>query len=245
VDAVRAAMADGSRSIVGSEQLNWLQEQLTNSTARWQVLGQQVLMSRYHIPSPLLEALDPGLSPELDLAKGTAALLAAVAAKGKAPEDRTEEEQALLDSAIPYNLDAWDGYEFERDALLAYARQLDSRLVVLAGDTHNAWAAQMTTPDGKIAGVEFGCTSVSSPGFDGPGLLGPGNAGLFGPLVVDLIDDLRYAGLVGRGYLHIAFTAETVTATHRFVTTVDSRDYSENMGAAKSFVVNRADMLLS
>ena len=138
VPAVRAAMADGSRTILGGEQLSWLRDHLTTSSARWQVLGQQVLMSRYHIPSPLLEALDPGLSPELDLAKGTAALLAAVAAKGKAPEDRTPEEQALLDSAIPYNLDAWDGYEFERDAVLAYAQQLDSKLVVLAGDTHNA-----------------------------------------------------------------------------------------------------------
>jgi alkaline phosphatase D len=245
VDAVRAAMADGSRTILGGEQLGWLRDHLSTSSTRWQVLGQQVLMSRYHIPSPLLEALDPGLSPELDLAKGTAALLAAVAAKAKAPEDRTEEEQALLDSAIPYNLDAWDGYEFERDAVLAYAQQLDSKLVVLAGDTHNAWAAQMTTPDGNIAGVEFGCTSVSSPGFDGPGLLGPGNAGAFGPLVTDLIDDLRYAGLVGRGYLHLTFTADNVTATHRFVTTIDSREYSENAAAAKSFVVNRSDMLLS
>ena len=44
-----------------------------------------------------------------------AAVLAAVAAKGKAPEDRTPEEQALLDSAIPFNLDQWDGYEYERD----------------------------------------------------------------------------------------------------------------------------------
>ena len=84
VDSVRAAYNDSTRSIMGSEQRGWLREQLNQSNARWQVLGQQVLMSRYHIPSPLLEALDPGLTPEIDLAKGTAALLDAVAAKGKA-----------------------------------------------------------------------------------------------------------------------------------------------------------------
>lgn len=245
VDSVRAGFNDSNRTILGGEQRGWLRDHLSTSSARWQVLGQQVLMSRYLIPSPLLEALDPGLSPNLDLGKGTAALLAAVAAKAKAPADRTPEEQALLDSSIPYNLDAWDGYSFERDALLEYAYQLDSKLVALAGDTHNAWTSQLRTASGEIAGVEFGCTSVSSPGFDGAGLLGPDNAGLFGPLVVGLIDDLNYANLVGRGYLHIAFTPDAVTATHRFITTIDSREYAVNEAAARSFVVNRADMLLT
>mgnify|MGYP003667211316 CR=1 FL=1 len=245
VDSARAAATDSNRTIMGSDQLGWLRGQLTDSTARWQVLGQQVLMSRYHIPSPMLEALDPGISPVLDLGKGTAALLAAVDAKGKAPEDRTEEEQALLDSAIPYNLDAWDGYSAERDEILEFAQQMGSRLIALAGDTHNAWTSQLRTSDGKIAGVEFGCTSVSSPGFDGPDLLGPANAGLFGPLVTGLIDDLVYANLAGRGYLHLAFSADDVTATHRFITTVDSREYVVNEAATKSFVVNRADLLVS
>ena len=245
VDSARAAATDSNRTIMGSDQLGWLRGQLTDSTARWQVLGQQVLMSRYHIPSPMLEALDPGISPVLDLGKGTAALLAAVDAKGKAPEDRTEEEQALLDSAIPYNLDAWDGYSAERDEILEFAQQMGSRLIALAGDTHNAWTSQLRTSDGKIAGVEFGCTSVSSPGFDGPDLLGPANAGLFGPLVTGLIDDLVYANLAGRGYLHLAFSADDVTATHRFITTVDSREYAVNEAATKSFVVNRADLLVS
>jgi alkaline phosphatase D len=245
VDSVRAGYTDSNRTLLGSAQLGWLREQLSQSTAQWQVLGQQVLMGRYLIPSPLLEALDPGITPELDLGKGTTALLAAVAAKGKAPEDRTPEEQALLDSSIPYNLDAWDGYTFERDAVLDYAYQLNSKLVALAGDTHNAWSSQLRNSQGEIAGVEFGCTSVSSPGFDGPGLLGPGNAGAFGPLVTSLIDDLRYANLVGRGYLHIAFTPQAVTATHRFLTTIDSKDYTVDEAAQRTFVVNRDDMALS
>ncbi|MEZ5571528.1 MAG: alkaline phosphatase D family protein [Halioglobus sp.] len=243
VEKARAAFNDSNRTLLGDTQLNWLRENLSQSSAQWQVLGQQVLMSRYLLPSPILEALDPALAGEDGLSAGVAAVLAAVAAKGKAPEDRTPEEQALLDSAIPYNLDAWDGYAYERDQILEFARQLGSKLVVLAGDTHNAWTSQLTTTDGSIAGVEFGGTSVSSPGLDG--ILGAGNAALFSPLVSTLVDDLKYANLVGRGYMHVAFTPSTVTTTHRFVTTITSRDYAVDEAATKTITVNRADMLLS
>ena len=244
IDRARAAFGDSNRTILGSEQFSWLRDQLTGSSAQWQVLGQQVLMARYLLPASILEALDPGISPDNpNLAAGTAAVLAAVTAKGKAPEDRTPAESALLDSAIPYNLDAWDGYAFERDALLAFAQQLGSRLVALAGDTHNAWASQLNTTDGVVAGVEFGCASVSSPGLDT--VLGAGSAAAFAPLVSSLVDDLIWANLVGRGYLHVAFTPETVTASHRFVSTVLSRDYVIDEANGKKFVVNRADMLLS
>ncbi len=97
---------------------------------------------------------------------------------------------------------------FERDELLSFAQQLGSKLVVLAGDTHNAWTSQLTTTDGKIAGVEFGGTSVSSPGLDE--VLGSvATASAFTSYVVNLVDDLVYANLVGRGYMHIEFTRET------------------------------------
>ena len=243
VEQARAGYNDTTRTLLGGEQLGWLREQLSQSSAHLQVLGQQVLMSRYHLPSPILEALDPNIAGEGALAQGTAAVLAAVSAKGKAPEDRTPQEQALLDSAIPYNLDAWDGYAAERDALLDFAQQLGSRLVVLAGDTHNAWASQLTTTAGKIAGVEFGGTSVSSPGLDS--VLGPANAALFSPLVTTLVDDLKYANLNSRGYLQVSFTSDTVTADYRFVDTISSRDYTVDSAAGKSFNVQRADMVLA
>jgi len=119
---------------------------------------------------------------------------------------------------------------------------LGSKLVVLAGDTHNAWTSQLTY-EGKIAGVEFGGTSVSSPGLDV--ILGASAAAAFNPVLPTLVDDLVYANLVGRGYLHVAFSRETVTASHRFVTTIESREYAVDEAATKSFTVNRADMLVS
>ncbi|MFK7977470.1 MAG: alkaline phosphatase [Halioglobus sp.] len=243
VAAARAAFGDSNRTLLGAEQLAWLRDALSSSSAKWQVLGQQVLFGRYQLPAPIMEALDPGLNTPDGLTKGTAAVLEAITAKNKAPVDRTADEQALLDSAIPYNLDAWDGYEFERDALLTFAQQSGSKLVALAGDTHNAWNAQLTTADGDIVGVEFATASVTSPGLDG--VLGEANSGLFAPLVTTLVDDLKGANLLRRGYLYLEFSDEEVMAEHRFVTTIDSKEYTLDEGAALSFVVNRGDMVLA
>jgi len=243
VAGARAAFDDTNRTLLGTEQRDWLREQLSGSAARWQVLGQQVLFGRYHLPAPIMEALDPSLQTPDALARGTAAVLAAIEAKNTAPDERTASQQALLDSAIPYNLDAWDGYAFERDDLLDFARQHGSKLVTLAGDTHNAWNSQLTTPAGGIAGVEFATAAVTSPGLDAA--LGEDNAGLFTPLVETLVDDLKGANLLRRGYLHITFTRNTVTATHHFVSTIDSRNYTLDADSQITFTVNRDDMVLT
>jgi len=241
--AARAAIAAPERNLLGEEQRAWLREQLSQSAARWQVLGQQVLLSRFQLPAAVVEALEPGASEDDALAAATAAVLAAVAAKNKAPEERSAEEQALLDSAIPFNLDQWDGYEYERDQLLRYAVDVGSRLVVLTGDSHNAWSSQLTTPEGAIAGIEFGCTSVTSDGFENQ--LGDDAADLFGPLAASLIDDLKRANLKNRGYLYVEFSADEVRASHRFVTTVQSREYALDESIGIEHRVARADMLLS
>ncbi len=241
--AARAAIGAPDRNLLGEEQRAWLRERLSQSAARWQVLGQQVLLSRFQLPATVVEALELGTLGDDALAAATAAVLVAVAAKNKPPEERSAEEQALLDSAIPFNLDQWDGYEYERDQLLRHAVDVGSRLVVLTGDSHNAWSSQLTTPEGAIAGVEFGCTSVTSDGFENQ--LGDAAADLFGPLAASLIDDLKRANLKNRGYLYVEFSANEVRASHRFVTTVQSRDYALNDNITIAHRVAREDMLLS
>jgi len=243
VEGARAAFNDSNRELLGSDQREWLRSGLSGSSANWQVLGQQVLLGRYHLPAPIMEVLDRSSGSGDALSSGVAAVLAAVAAKGKTVQERSEEEQALLDSALPFNLDAWDGYAFERDELLRFARQLGAKLVTLAGDTHSAWSSQLTTPEGDIAGVEFGCTSVSSPGLESE--LGAENAVLFGPIVPQLIDDLVHANLANRGYLHVSFSEQHVIASQRFISGVGSNDYSVLEDQGRTFTVKRADMLLS
>jgi alkaline phosphatase D len=242
VEAVRAAVNDSQRTLLGADQLDWLKQQLIDSTARWQMLGQQVLMGRYILPAPIMEALDPSLADDDSLADGAAAVLASLAAANTPPEERTEEQQALLDSTIPYNLDAWDGYGFDRDDVLGLANQLGSRLVVVAGDTHNAWASQLTTAEGDVAGVEFATASVSSPGFEN--LLGTDVAQFFAAAVVDIVEDLRYVNFVSRGYMTIRFSDSEVISSWRYVTDVTQREYSLKAEEARDVSVSWDDLLL-
>ncbi len=242
VDAARAAFGDSNRSLLGSFQKDWLMGALTDSTARWQVLGQQVMMGRIWLPEPLTRAFAPELLGSTPLEEAVDAAIAAVTAKNTPPEERTAEQQALLDSAIPWNPDLWDGYAYEREAIFNQAAQLQSRLVVLAGDSHNGWSSQLTTAGGDVVGVEFACASVSSPGAED--YIGEAAAGFMSGLVVDLIDDLKYANLTNRGYMLVSFTADQVSSEWRYVSSVKTRDYSLLDEAQHTGTVDRGDLLI-
>jgi len=84
---------------------------------------------------------------------------------------------------------------------------------------------------------------VTSNGFENQ--LGEDAAVLFAPLAADLIDDLRRANLSNRGYLYVEFTPQTVRASHRFVTTVQSRDYAVDDSKTIEHTVQHGDMLLT
>lgn len=217
--AFATAISDPARRLLGSPQTAWLQQRLAASTATWQLLGQQVLMGRMNIPAPILsEVLAPGSGV-------TVAQYAAVALKARLdPGSLTPEEQALLDQpSIPYNLDAWDGYAVERETLLGTARALDKNLVVLAGDTHNAWANDLLDLQGNRVGVEFATAAVSSPGFEE--FLPGETPELLAAALTELIDPLVYCDTARRGYLLLTATAAECRADWVYVDTVASRDY--------------------
>lgn len=215
-DSVRFAadLADPRRQLMGAEQLGWLQQQFTGSTATWQVLGQQVLIGRMNIPAPLV--------------LGQISFSNYVALVGKAqskPGELSASECAILaQPAIPYNLDAWDGYAMARETLFALSRALDKNLVVLAGDTHNAWANDLLDYRGNRIGVEFAVASVSSPGLEeyfpseNPALVAAGLESLIGPLV--------YANTGDRGYMVVTATASECRCDWHFVSTVKHEDYT-------------------
>ncbi|MCB1955483.1 MAG: alkaline phosphatase D family protein, partial [Rhodocyclaceae bacterium] len=215
-----AALGDTSRSLLGTEQHDWLAGQLAASTATWQVLGQQVLMARMDIPAPVaLQAI--GFSD-----------YAALLAKAQvAPETLTAEEAAILaQPAIPYNLDAWDGYPVDRERVLGAARSLNRNLVVLAGDTHNAWASELRDANGDAVAVEFATASVSSPGLEEV-LPGEDPAALAAGLV-QLIEPLKYAETSLRGFLELTVSPNECRGTWHFIDTVKTRDYALVTGSA-------------
>ncbi|MEU1521916.1 alkaline phosphatase D family protein [Nocardia rhamnosiphila] len=119
-------------SILGARQRDWLIDSFANSAARWQVLGNQVVLGR------------------TDHDAGPAAVLSA---------------------------DAWDGYPAERAAVLAAAARSVRNLVVITGDRHENYAADLRAdpadPRTPVVAAEFTGTSITS-GGDGIDIGGRG-----------------------------------------------------------------------
>lgn len=223
--AFAADVGHPDRQLLGTAQTQWLQQQMQASAATWQVLGQQVLMGRMHVPAPVLFHLLTGGAQGVTLEQYFALLQQAQAAPGTL----TPEQQAILaQPALPYNLDAWDGYAAAREAVLGMAQALDKNLVVLAGDTHNAWASDLATAGGAAVGVEFATPAVSSPGFEAylPDVPPQQLAGA----LQQLIGPLQWADTHRRGFMVVTATEADCRADWHFVDTVSSRSYTASLG---------------
>ena len=245
--AFMAALADTNRTLTGTEQLQTVQGWMAASSATWQVLGQQVLMGRMNVPQELLLQLG---EVEATLSAGGDAS-AAQAALGQTMGELvtikmrmlngdptvSDEEAARIMAVAPYNLDAWDDYMVNREQLLGAARQLNKNTIVLAGDTHNAWAndiyplnAEGTAIDRSVdpAAVEFATGSITSPGFERYMGFGSDQAAQqqFEMAITTMIDDLKYLNAAQRGYMTVTFTPTQASAVWNFVSTITSSDYS-------------------
>lgn len=225
-DAYLSDLSDSERTLLGEDQFLWLQERLTSNSV-WHVLGQQVLMGRMELPGSIV-------SGELSVAEFAA--LAQID-----PSMLSQEQLALLQlPQLPYNPDAWDGYATERDAILATASAQDIDLVVLAGDTHNAWANNLLADRNDLqsaVGVEFATPSVSSPGaeaflnLDSEEAVLQTEAGL-----TQLFGDLQYTNLSDRGFLTVTFTRSEVRANWTFIDSVKRADF-QTLGSRNREIV--------
>ncbi len=176
-------------------------------------------------------------SPEA-VAAGTAAITAYLTAKATPPALRTPAQAALMNPALNpllgYNLDAWDGYLAARETVLATVRQLGRKLVVLAGDTHNAWHSALTLKglaDPALAGVkvgeEFATSSVSSPGLESYLPLPPAQVK---SIFENVVDDLNWIDPSRRGFLKMRFTVTEAVGEWVFIDTITSRTYTASVG---------------
>jgi alkaline phosphatase D len=214
--AYAAAIGNPARQLLGAEQTSWLQNQLGRSTALWQVLGQQVLIGRMNVPLPLLTGTP-------------VSVYATAAAKAQAGLPLTPQEQALLaQPSLPYNLDAWDGYAAARETVLGFARQFDRNLVVLSGDTHNAWANDLADAAGHPIGVEFATPSVTSPGFEQ--IFPEEDPTTFAAALQALIGPLVYADTSRRGYLVVTATRAEMRADWHYVDGILERSAQATLG---------------
>ena len=206
-DAALKAFRDGawqdpSATMLGSAQESWLAHELkANARATaWQLVGMGTILGRTLMPQDAIGWLRPGTS-----------------------ERRIDNFRDCVRASrvgLPMWMDRWDGYPAARSRLLAAAQQADADLVMLSGDSHNAWAYGLVE-DGRQAGVEFAGQGVTSGGLEGDFAADPSIVAQ-GFLAAN--PELKWADTSRRGYMMIDITPQRVTGEWLFMRTIKARD---------------------
>lgn len=201
--AFLTALRDERRSLLGLKQEAWLQRQLEESTrrgARWQIIGQQVLVGAVTTPAAFAE-----VTPASDSRREARRLRARLNPLG-----------------VPSSLDSWTGYPAARQRLLTAAQTAGDNVIFLAGDTHNAWAFALPGTAGGTAAVEFAAPSVTSPGAE-TGLSSDDMASL-AQAMREASPGMLWCDLQHRGYLAVTLTPAAATARWLLLRDIRQRD---------------------
>lgn len=240
----QADLTDPKRTLMGYTQRDWLVDKLKQSTATWNVIGQQVLMSKMWIPAELLASLGQitsgGTSPDT-LAKMNAQITELVTLKLRLEQGDptlTVQEKARVTTLVPYNLDAWDGYYAEREFLYDKLAELNKKIIVLAGDTHNAWTSYLYSQKGEYVGVELATSSVSSPGLEKYLSIPLAQLQQFEFAFTTLIDELAYCNLSQRGYLMVTLDDKQVLSDWIFVDSIKNAEYKVDSSRSYQLVLD-------
>lgn len=184
---------DQTGTMTGAEQFDWLARGLSSSTARWNVIGNSVMVA-------------PVLIPPLDHRT-----MAAVTELLGVPRE-----------GITYNADQWDGYAGERRRLFEVIRSTGNRNhVFLTGDIHSSWVNEVPFdpadyPGAGTGAVEFVTPSITSNNVDdilklpvGNGLSVAAQAGLQGAN-----HHIRWVDLDRHGFTVVEFTSDYAHADY-------------------------------
>ncbi len=210
--AIDALLADPDRALIGDAQHQWLSDELARSTregAAWQVIGNQIIMAP--VTAPDVSATPAALAQALErLQPGVTQLL------------------KLTRFPFPLNIDAWDGYPGARARVLEAIRAAGGNTIVITGDSHNAWANEISDAQGLVT-VEFGATSITSPSesdyFAAAGIDFAGAVRARNPHV-------KFSDGRNRGFLLLTLTHEQATAEFITVSTIQSATYETQRAAA-------------
>jgi len=190
---------DPSATMLGSTQESWLAHAMKANAPAWQLIGMGTIIGRTLMPEAAMGWLRSDLSTH------------AVAGF------RNNIRAAKI--GLPMWMDRWDGYPAARTRLLKAAQQADADLVMLSGDSHNAWAYSLAE-GGHPAGVEFAGHSVTSGGLESnfaadPKIVADG--------FVSTNPELKWADTSRRGYMMMEIRPERVTGEWLFMQTIQSR----------------------
>ncbi len=230
---VSGVYPDAANKMISNTQFNWLTGNIATATTTWQIIGNQDIMAKLWYPQSVVAAF----------ANGPAAFSTAVGTYLAGP--RTEFK-------IPINMDSWDGYPIQRETLLQTIKATGKKLVVLSGDSHNAWFNNLKSLDGTSQiGVEFATTSVTAPGYESAGLGGlastidgssPSIANTNGT-GFGLLSDVNYSDTIRRGYLLMTVTAANVKGEFVFVDNIKTKSYAASVG--KTVTVAASNLAVS
>ena len=203
-DAALKAFRDGvwkdpSATMMGSTQESWLAHQM-KANPGWQMVGMGTILGRTVMPKDAVDWLRPTVS-------------------GKKVASYRNDIRAAA-QGLPMWMDRWDGYPAARSRLLRSAQTADADLVMLSGDSHNAWAFGLIE-DGRPAGVEFAGHAVTSNGLEGdmgadPEVVARG--------FMAANPEMKWANTSQRGYMMIEVTQKRVTGEWLFLKTIKDRD---------------------
>jgi len=213
---------DPAREMIGGEQEAWLASAMQKSKragTKWQVWSQQCVMGELKLPQEATNWVAPDAPA---FAKQRLAVGALAAKMG-----------------LPINFDSWDGYPQARERALKVAQGADADLIVLSGDSHNGWAFNLETADGK-AGVEFGGHSVTSPGL--ASYLSGAKPDVAAKALQETNNQLQWTDTSNRGYMTVALTPEKATSTWHFLDTIRAKSTALR-GSASQTVLRGANKL--
>ncbi|MBI2771071.1 MAG: alkaline phosphatase D family protein [Burkholderiales bacterium] len=220
--------ADPARQLLGQAQSDWLTAGLQASTATWQVLGQQVVMGKMKIPQSVYDSFSEDTLNEY------------LGALEKPAASRTAREQLLVaQPMIPYELNNWNGFEAAREKVLSTAKTLDKNLVVLSGDSHNAWANNLTDATGTSVGAEFAVTSVTSRGLEQAHT--NVNKAFIGDAFLRMMPDVKYAQTSDRGYSIVTVSPGETRCEYLFVSSVLDNNFTVSLGQTMRTVPGAAN----
>lgn len=203
------AWQDPAMTMMGWEQEAWIAAELKRSVragTRWQVAGFGTIMGRQVAPKQAMDWLKPD-APEI--AKRYVKAGVTLAALG-----------------LPTNLDNWGGYPAARARFLKSAQAANANLVVLSGDSHNAWAYDLAQ-DGRPAGVEFAGHAVTSPGYESSTAADPK---AIARALVETNAELKWCDTSRRGYMALTLTPDQVRNDWLFADTIRQRTPAASIG---------------
>jgi alkaline phosphatase D len=203
-DAALKAFRDGpwkdaSATMMGSTQESWLAHQMKATKGAWQLVGMGTILGRTVMPKEAVDWLRPEVSD-----KKVAGYKNNIRAAAQ---------------GLPMWMDRWDGYPAARSRLLKSAQAADADLVMLSGDSHNAWAYGLVE-DSRPVGVEFAGQAVTSNGMEGDMGADP-LAVARGFMAAN--PELKWADTSQRGYMMIEVTPQRITGEWLFLQTIKAR----------------------